>query len=116
MVGGGSDDDGEEEKIGGDGEPTDEEHRTVHPQHREDAAPTRDDAAVLNAVGGIPPLAQKESVPVVSHEDRQAWTAALGTALEYVDYSTVAQKRVSDARRKRGSDLHRGPACPVCGG
>ncbi|CAM9096723.1 unnamed protein product [Hapterophycus canaliculatus] len=49
-----------------------------------------------------------------------AWMETLDTPLdtpqEYVDYASVAKERVSAARRTRGSDLKRGPACPVCGG
>lgn len=115
-------DDGDEEAIADGGElSTDGERRkAAHPQSqqlRENAAIRDDDATVAKPIVETnPPLAQKEGVPAVPGAGRQAWAEALGTPLEYVDYSTVAQKRVSDARRRRGSDLHRGPACPVCGG
>lgn len=49
-------------------------------------------------------------------EDFQDWIESLDTIPEYVDYATVAQERVSAARRTRASDLKRGPACPVCSG
>lgn len=45
-----------------------------------------------------------------------AWMETLDTPPEYIDYASVAQERVSAARRARGSDLKRGPACPVCSG
>lgn len=49
-------------------------------------------------------------------EDVNAWMETLDTRPEYVDYASVAQERVSASRRSRGSDLKRGPACPVCSG
>ena len=116
---GGRSDDREKGKNSDDWEPsTGEEHwHAADPQHREDATAPKHDAGTENTVERKPLLARKESVTtVVPDGDRQAWMEALGTELEYVDYSTVAQKRVSDARRVRGSDVHRGPACPVCGG
>lgn len=49
-------------------------------------------------------------------ESREAWMKALEIPAEYIDYTAVARERVSAARRRRGSELKRGPACPVCSG
>lgn len=49
-------------------------------------------------------------------ESREAWMEALETPAEYIDYTAVARERVIAARRRRGSELKRGPACPVCSG
>lgn len=45
-----------------------------------------------------------------------SWVEALETPAEYTDYAAVARERVRAARRRRGSELKRGPACPVCSG
>lgn len=60
--------------------------------------------------------ARTGSVKRVLEEDVEAWMESLGTPQKYVDYAAVAKERVSAARRTRGSDLARGPACPVCSG
>lgn len=49
-------------------------------------------------------------------EDFQGWIESLDTTPEYINYATVAQERVSAARRTPAADLKRGPACPVCSG
>lgn len=49
-------------------------------------------------------------------EEYEPWMEAVEATVEYVDYVTVARERVGAARQRRGSELKRGPACPVCGG
>lgn len=52
-----------------------------------------------------------------TREERStSWVTAVGTPLEYVDYALVAKERVRSEHRRRGSELKRGPACPVCSG
>lgn len=60
--------------------------------------------------------ARTESAARVPEEDVEALTESWGTPQEYVDYNAIAQGRVTTARRTRGSDVSRGPACPVCSG
>lgn len=60
--------------------------------------------------------AKRERTKRVLEEDAESWMESLGVPEDYVDYGAVAQERVSAARRTRGSDLARGPACPVCSG
>lgn len=52
----------------------------------------------------------------VLEEDVEAWMESFGTPPKYVDYAAIAKERVSAARQTRGSDVARGPECPVCGG
>lgn len=59
---------------------------------------------------------RKESATKVLEQDIEAWIESWGTPQEYVDYNVIAKERVSTARRTRGSDLSRGPTCPVCSG
>lgn len=60
--------------------------------------------------------ARTESAARVPEEDVEAWMESWGTPQEYVDYNAIAQGRVTTARRTRGSEVSRGPACPVCSG
>lgn len=62
------------------------------------------------------PYTAPQGHPKMVGGDFEAWIKALEVPLEYVDYATVARERVSATRRRRGSDLKRGPACPVCNG
>lgn len=59
----------------------------------------------------------REGQPGSQETDENVWFQDRQTEqLEYINYAAIARKRVTIARRRRGSELKRGPACPVCGG
>ena len=72
--------------------------------------------AVASDVEGTIPPRGEDMFDTQLGKYHDPWVTTLGTAVGYVDYALVARERVIAERRRKGSELKRGPACPVCNG
>lgn len=86
-------------------------------QQSHDERGKQSSTACFKIAGAYEGTTEQEFPPGNLEGDSGLWIRALeGQHADYIDYAVVARERVSAARRTRGSDLKRGPACPVCNG
>lgn len=93
------------------------EQSNVRSNAKDDRRYASDPAAELDQSGTRQSVINDLEATISQGEEHStSWVAALGTPVEYVNYALVAKERVRSEHRRRGSELKRGPACPVCNG